>query len=226
MITSLLASARWRHSRPRNPTAARCSRSHCTSCHASNDQRIPTVDELRARTPEAIISALTSGAMQVQGGELSAAEKRAVAEYLAGRIVALATPSDTGKCTAAPPFDASAAAVTWGGWGPEADNTRFQSAERGRPDGRPGAEADAEMGVRISQFRHRAQPAQRRGRPHLRRQRFGTGLRARREDRLHDLGAAGERRRSLAGRHRTAPGRRAGGLLRRRSIECLRRESG
>ena len=104
--------------------------SHCTSCHASNDQRIPTVDELRARTPEAIISALTSGAMQVQGGELSAAEKRAVAEYLAGRIVALATPSDTGKCTAAPPFDASAAAVTWGGWGPKADNTRFQSAER------------------------------------------------------------------------------------------------
>ena len=106
--------------------------SHCTSCHASNDQRIPTVDELRARTPEAIISALTSGAMQVQGGELSAAEKRAVAEYLAGRIVALATPSDTGKCTAAPPFDASAAAVTWGGWGPKGDNTRFQSAERAR----------------------------------------------------------------------------------------------
>src|SRR5436190_10922311 len=104
--------------------------SHCTSCHASNDQRIPTVDELRARAPEAIVTALTSGPMQVQGGESNAAEKRAVAEYLAGRIVALAPPSEIGRCTEAPPFDASAAAVAWGGWGPERDNTRFQSAER------------------------------------------------------------------------------------------------
>jgi polyvinyl alcohol dehydrogenase (cytochrome) len=103
---------------------------HCTSCHASNDQRIPTVEELRARTPEAIISALTSGAMQVQGGELSAAEKRAVAEYLAGRIVGLAPQPDKGRCTAAPPFDLSPASVAWGGWGPEPDNTRFQSAQR------------------------------------------------------------------------------------------------
>ena len=129
MITSLLALLLAAQPAA-EPNGRALFESHCTSCHASNDQRIPTVDELRARTPEAIISALTSGAMQVQGGELSAAEKRAVAEYLAGRIVALATPSDTGKCTAAPPFDASAAAVTWGGWGPERDNTRFQSAER------------------------------------------------------------------------------------------------
>ena len=64
---------------------------HCTSCHASGDERIPTVEELRARTPEAIVTALTSGAMQVQGGELNAAEKRAVAEYLAGRIVGART---------------------------------------------------------------------------------------------------------------------------------------
>ncbi len=103
---------------------------HCTSCHASNDQRIPTVEELRARTPEAIVTALTSGAMQVQGGELNAAEKRAVAEYLAGRIVGVAQTPDKGRCTAAPPFDASAAAVAWGGWGPEPNNTRFQSAQR------------------------------------------------------------------------------------------------
>ena len=103
---------------------------HCTSCHASNDQRIPTVDELRARTPEAIITALTSGSMQVQGGELNAAEKRAVAEYLAGRIVGLAQTPDQGRCTGAPAFDASAAAVTWGGWGPEPSNARFQAAER------------------------------------------------------------------------------------------------
>ena len=103
---------------------------HCTSCHASGDERIPTVDELRARTPEAIVTALTSGAMQVQGGELNAAQKRAVAEYLAGRIVGVAQTPDKGRCTAAPPFDPSAAAVAWGGWGPEPNNARFQSAQR------------------------------------------------------------------------------------------------
>ena len=103
---------------------------HCTTCHASNDQRIPTIAELRARTPESIVTALTSGTMQQQGGPLSAAEKRAVAEFLAGRIVGLATASDKGRCTAPPAFDASAAAVAWGGWGPEPDNTRFQSAAR------------------------------------------------------------------------------------------------
>jgi polyvinyl alcohol dehydrogenase (cytochrome) len=68
--------------------------------------------------------------MQVQGGELNAAEKRAVAEYLAGRIVGAAQTPDKGRCTAAPPFDASAAAVAWGGWGPEPNNTRFQSVQR------------------------------------------------------------------------------------------------
>jgi polyvinyl alcohol dehydrogenase (cytochrome) len=102
----------------------------CVSCHASGDQRIPTVDELRMRTPEAIISALTNGAMQVQGAELSPAGRRAVAEYLAGRIVGLAPAPEQGRCTSAPPFDPSPAAVAWGGWGPEPDNTRFQSAQR------------------------------------------------------------------------------------------------
>src|SRR5262245_1387090 len=103
---------------------------HCTSCHASGDERIPTVDELRARTPEEIVTALTSGAMQLQGGELNAAQKRAVAEYLAGRIVGVAQTADKGRCTSAPPFDPSAAAITWGGWGPEPNNTRFQTTQR------------------------------------------------------------------------------------------------
>jgi mono/diheme cytochrome c family protein len=86
---------------------------HCNTCHASGDERTPTVDQLRARTPEAIVTALTSGAMQVQGGELNPAAKRAVAEYLAGRIAGVAQTPDKGRCTAAPPFDPSPASVAW-----------------------------------------------------------------------------------------------------------------
>jgi polyvinyl alcohol dehydrogenase (cytochrome) len=99
---------------------------HCTACHAATDQRIPSIAELRARSPESIVTALTTGAMQQQGGELSAAEKRAVAEYLAGRIVGPATGAETGRCPSAPPFDAKA--VLWGGWSPDHRNLRFQPA--------------------------------------------------------------------------------------------------
>src|SRR5688500_6582130 len=115
---------------PAEPNGRALFEKHCTSCHASGDQRTPTVEELRARTPDAVLTALPSGAMQVQAAELNGAEKRAVAECLAGRIVGLAQTSDKGRCTAVPPFDASSAAVTWGGWGPEPSNARFQAAQR------------------------------------------------------------------------------------------------
>ena len=41
----------------------------------------PAPDVLRRRSPEAILSALTAGGMRPQGGRLTGAERRAVAEY-------------------------------------------------------------------------------------------------------------------------------------------------
>lgn len=104
--------------------------SHCVTCHATADPRIPTVAELRERPPQAIVNALTSGAMRLQGSELTEEERRAVAEYLAGKIVgAVSTPStsSTGRCAADRPFDSSQGAQ-WSGWSPDATNTRFQTA--------------------------------------------------------------------------------------------------
>ncbi|MEQ1912831.1 MAG: c-type cytochrome, partial [Vicinamibacterales bacterium] len=43
----------------------------CASCHESADARTPTVASLRQRSPESILDALTSGAMRVQGTDLS-----------------------------------------------------------------------------------------------------------------------------------------------------------
>jgi len=98
---------------------------HCATCHASGDQRTPTVASLRQRTPEAILDALTTGAMRQQGADLSDAERRAVAEFLGGRPAAAAASSDGARCANPAPFDPTQGA-SWRGWGPDSSNARFQ----------------------------------------------------------------------------------------------------
>ena len=83
----------------------------CASCHAKPgpDSRAPTREVLRTVAPEAILTALTVGNMFRQGSELTDAERRAVAAFLAGRPVGTAAPpSIVGNCTAKPaPLQAS-----------------------------------------------------------------------------------------------------------------------
>jgi mono/diheme cytochrome c family protein len=60
----------------------------CAGCHTADPEpqtRAPTPQALTARSPEAIIDALTGGAMRYQGLSLSGAERRAIAEMLTGR---------------------------------------------------------------------------------------------------------------------------------------------
>src|SRR5712692_694282 len=58
---------------------------HCAACHEGTMPRMPTRETLRSVTPEAIETALSSFLMRRQGASLSAAERRAVAEFLSGR---------------------------------------------------------------------------------------------------------------------------------------------
>ncbi len=100
---------------------------HCATCHGGTDQRIPTVATLRQRTPEAILDALVTGAMRQQGAELSDAERRGVAEFLAGRPIGASASGEAARCANPAPFDPSQGA-SWGGWGPDSSNARFQPA--------------------------------------------------------------------------------------------------
>ena len=51
---------------------------HCASCHlATAIPRALAIDNMRALPPEAIVGALTDGAMREQGAELRPAERRA-----------------------------------------------------------------------------------------------------------------------------------------------------
>jgi polyvinyl alcohol dehydrogenase (cytochrome) len=83
--------------------------------------------------PEAILTALTTGNMFRQGSELTDAERRAVAGFVAGRPLGTAPPLSTvGRCTSAPAAPTTAAiAAGWNGWGGDVTNTRYQTADRG-----------------------------------------------------------------------------------------------
>ena len=84
---------------------------------------------LRGRSPQAIIDALTSGSMKYQGLALSGGERRAIAEYLAGRTIRVALSGNTiGSCARRPPPADPRAGPLWNGWGPTIANTHFQPA--------------------------------------------------------------------------------------------------
>src|SRR5262245_18410642 len=53
----------------------------CAQCHDNPPGRTPLCEALKDRSADAILSALTSGSMQVQGLTLSIAERRALAEH-------------------------------------------------------------------------------------------------------------------------------------------------
>jgi PQQ-dependent dehydrogenase (methanol/ethanol family) len=64
---------------------------HCAVCHeGAGADRAPSRDALRARTPEAILAALTSGIMTSQAAALTDGERRTLAEYLSGRALGTA----------------------------------------------------------------------------------------------------------------------------------------
>ena len=88
------------------PDGAAVFQRECAICHTgAPDTRAPSPDTLRRRSPEAILTALTAGGMRPQGGRLTGAERRAVAEYITGRVLGGdATGATVGRCTTTPPF--------------------------------------------------------------------------------------------------------------------------
>ena len=105
----------------------------CSTCHLGDDLRVPSLDELRGRSPEAILDALTSGAMKYQGLALGGDERRAVAEYITGRkLRGTLTGTTVGSCGKRAPLADPFAGPLWNGWGPTIENTHFQPAAGAR----------------------------------------------------------------------------------------------
>lgn len=103
----------------------------CSQCHDGGDARAPSIEALRARSPQAIVDALTAGSMRYQGLALTGDERRAIAEFLSGRKLRGTVAGTTrGTCVKAPPLADFAAAPVWNGWGASPENTHFRSAEQ------------------------------------------------------------------------------------------------
>lgn len=116
------------------PDGAGLFRSNCATCHdGAATSRAPSPEQLKARTPESIISALTGGAMRYQGLSLSGAERRAVAEYLTGKTVGADVKVDPniGRCVNPTTLTSLSAGPSWNGWSADAANTHAVSAKVG-----------------------------------------------------------------------------------------------
>ncbi|MBZ5619054.1 MAG: PQQ-binding-like beta-propeller repeat protein [Acidobacteriia bacterium] len=98
----------------------------CATCHDGQPQaRMPSHQELAARTPESIYRAMFEGAMMPQSAGLATEEGRAIARFLTGKEFGASAGALAGKCATAPsPLHMSDA--DWNGWGYDRENTRYQ----------------------------------------------------------------------------------------------------
>ena len=106
----------------------------CTKCHGNAAvDRAPSPAAIRQMPPERIYAALTTGVMQTQAASLTDEQKRRLAEYMGGRPLGSAALGDASqmpnRCAAQASLSNPSKAPAWNGWGVDAHNTRFQSAE-------------------------------------------------------------------------------------------------
>src|SRR5215467_11405165 len=101
--------------------------SSCARCHDVHAERVPSRETLRTMSPEQVLAAMESGAMVQMASRLSAAERRAIAEFITGKILGQAAQSPQGMCEMAPSnLGDPTTGPQWANWGANLANTRFQ----------------------------------------------------------------------------------------------------
>src|SRR5215470_2674954 len=73
-------------------------KANCASCHDRPEGRTPSRDALKDRTPDAVLAAMTSGSMTMQAINISATDRRTLAEYVTGKAFGSAAPKSAGLC--------------------------------------------------------------------------------------------------------------------------------
>ena len=110
---------------------ARLYASNCASCHDGGNDRAPSRDALRSMTPDRVLAAMESGPMITMANNRTAAERRAIAEFVTGKTFGaplVTSPSDQAMCRpSSARFDPSRGA-RWVSWGHDSSNSRFQEA--------------------------------------------------------------------------------------------------
>lgn len=124
----LLCASAWAPAQ--EPEGAVIYKTQCAVCHDNSAKtRAAAPAALRLMSPENILRSLESGRMKDQGTLLTAAQKRTISEFLAGKPFGQDTqPAKTSLCTN-PKAPFALASSDWNGWSPDLDNARFQPAE-------------------------------------------------------------------------------------------------
>src|SRR5687767_2539442 len=107
---------------------------NCSQCHDAGINRAPLRDTFLSMTPERVLGAMETGAMVTMANNRTAAERRALAEYLTGKRFGAAlntSPSPAAMCRAQNRSFDPAAGPRWAAWG-NSNNTRFQDAASAR----------------------------------------------------------------------------------------------
>jgi polyvinyl alcohol dehydrogenase (cytochrome) len=113
------------------PNGATLFEEQCATCHTQPGvQRAPLLEAMRDRSPDAIVAALTSGTMALQGEELTIVGRRAVAEFITGQAPSGDRVAVTvGRCASEPAMTDLLDGPRWSGWGVSVENLRFQGAD-------------------------------------------------------------------------------------------------
>jgi polyvinyl alcohol dehydrogenase (cytochrome) len=99
---------------------------NCAQCHDEPQGRTPSKAALKDRSPDAILTALTSGSMSLQAVALSVAQKRALAEYLSGKPFGGASSTPNACSAKETQLTGYGTRSSWNGFGVDGTNSRFQ----------------------------------------------------------------------------------------------------
>jgi polyvinyl alcohol dehydrogenase (cytochrome) len=101
----------------------------CASCHDSPAERVPSLQTIKAMSPEAIYMALTSGVMKSRAEGMQIAQIFALIGYIAPTGGTHTEPlSLASTCKSNPAFAIDPKSPMWNGWSPSLTNSRFQDA--------------------------------------------------------------------------------------------------
>ena len=113
------------------PDGSALYRTYCAGCHESGSGRAPAAAALRSLSPERILHTLEIGPMAIIGLHRTDSERRAIAEYLAGKPLGHEPPAalpQAAYCKDNAAWSNPLSGPHWNGWGVDLSNRRFQSA--------------------------------------------------------------------------------------------------
>ena len=135
MITCMAgATAGAAESGAKRPDGAQTWAKFCAACHDQAAPRIPPRDALTRLSPQRIMRTLDFGLMMSVAYPMRREEREAVAAYI-GRGKDDIAPPASALCKPDTRIMSRASKAAWTGWGPAADNARFQDAAAAGLDG-------------------------------------------------------------------------------------------